>query len=423
ARYRLDPAYTVVAGYSMGGYGTFKFATQYPDLFAKGQPVVGPPGLGIWVPPNEPVSGGAQSNTNHMLASVRNIPFLIWNAVQDELVPYAGAVAQAQTFDDLGYRYIFDSFAPAEHLTLAIHDQFQPAADFLGATKVDRNPRHVSYVLNPKMNFSGVRTVANHAYWLSGMRVRDASGDAPFGTIDVRSHGFGLGDPVAGATQHGGGTLGPGTLGQLPYTEQSKAWGAAPKESAIDVLDIHATNVSKVTINPARARVDCDVQLDVKSDGPLAITLAGCGRRATVGGPGGSCDASRPPGASISRGGSRLRHRKISLRGRAVAFRCAGGRSVPGTVKRVRASVYRSAGLRCRFLKANGRLSSARSCSRPIRLRARLGPIRPGKVPWAFSRAVHLPRGRYTVAVAAVDARGKVGGRHGRFSRQTFVVR
>jgi hypothetical protein len=106
-----------------------------------------------------------------------------------------------------------------------------------------------------------------------------------------------------------------------------------------------------------------------------------------------------------------------------VAFRCAGGRSVPGTVKRVRVSVYRSAGQRCRFLKANGRLSSARSCSRPIRLRARLGPIRPGKVPWAFSRAVHLPRGRYTVAVAAVDARGKVGGRHGRFSRQTFVVR
>ncbi|MEA2470801.1 MAG: hypothetical protein QOE38_1800 [Thermoleophilaceae bacterium] len=423
SRYKLDPAYTVISGYSMGGYGTFKFATQYPDLFAKGQPVVGPPGLGIWVPPNEPANGGAQSNTNHMLASVRNVPFMIWNAVQDELVPYAGALAQAQTFDDLGYRYIWDSFAPAEHLTLAIHDQFQPAADFLGATKVDRDPPHVTYVLNPKMNFKGVRTVANHAYWLSGLRVRDASGDAPFGTIDVRSHGFGVGDPVPGSTQHGGGTLGPGTLGNLPFTEQSKAWGPAPKESAIDVLDVKATNVSQVTIDPARARVDCDVQLDVKSDGPLAITLAGCGRHATVGGPRGSCDASRPPGASVSGGGSRLARRKISLRGRAVAFRCAGGRSVAGTVKRVRVSVYQAVGLKCRFLKANGRLSSARSCSRPIRLRARLGRIRPGKVPWALSRAVHLRRGRYKVAVAAVDTRGKVGGRRGRFSTKSFVVR
>ncbi|MEA2422845.1 MAG: hypothetical protein QOF55_1944, partial [Thermoleophilaceae bacterium] len=109
SRYKLDPDYTVISGYSMGGYGTFKLGTQYPDLFAKGQPVVGPPGLGIWVPPNEPASGGARSNTNRMLGSLRNVPFLIWNAVQDELVPYAGALAQAQTFDDLGYRYIFDS--------------------------------------------------------------------------------------------------------------------------------------------------------------------------------------------------------------------------------------------------------------------------------------------------------------------------
>jgi hypothetical protein len=181
--------------------------------------------------------------------------------------------------------------------------------------------------------------------------------------------------------------------------------------------------VKQVTINPSRARVDCDAQLDVKSDGPLQVTLAGCGRKTTVGGKGGSCDASRPPGASVSRGGSRLRRGKISLRGRAVAFRCVGGRVTFGTVKRVRVSVYKRAGLKCRFLKANGRLSGARSCSRQIRLRARLGRIRPGKVPWTLSRRVHLRRGRYTVAVAAVDTRGKVGGRRGRFSRKTFVVR
>ena len=47
--------------------------------------------------------------------------------------------------------------------------------------------------------------------------------------IDVRSRGFGVGDPTPGATQHGGGALGPGTLGELPYTEQSKSWGPAPK--------------------------------------------------------------------------------------------------------------------------------------------------------------------------------------------------
>ena len=61
----------------------------------------------------------------------------------------------------------------------------------------------------------------------------------------------------------------------------------------------------------------------------------------------------------VSRGGSRLTRRRISLRGRAVAFRCAGGRSMAGTVRRVRFSVSQAVGLRCRFLKSGGRTNSA----------------------------------------------------------------
>ena len=86
-RYRLDQRWTAISGYSMGGYGTYKFATQYPDLFARANPVVGPPGLGIWVPPAPPQPGGDKSNTNRMLASVRNIPFLIWNGSRGRAGP------------------------------------------------------------------------------------------------------------------------------------------------------------------------------------------------------------------------------------------------------------------------------------------------------------------------------------------------
>ncbi len=53
-RYHLDPSWTAISGYSMGGYGTYKFASQFPDLFARANPVVGPPGLGVWVPPSPP---------------------------------------------------------------------------------------------------------------------------------------------------------------------------------------------------------------------------------------------------------------------------------------------------------------------------------------------------------------------------------
>lgn len=276
AHYRLDPDWTAIGGYSMGGYGTFKFATQFPDLFAKAQPTVGPPGLGTWNPPSDPVPGGAQSNTNRMLRSVRNIPFLIWNAAQDELVPVAGAQMQANTFDSLGYRYEWDLFNPAEHLTLAINDEFGPAANFLGTTHVDRNPPHVTYVYNPTMDFPGVHTAAGHAYWVSGVTLRSSAGSAPLGTIDVRSRGFGVGDPTPSATANGSGVLTGGGSPAIPYSSQTKTWGATPAAPVEDQLDIDAQNVSSVTIDASRARVSCAAQLNVTSDGPLSVNMVDC---------------------------------------------------------------------------------------------------------------------------------------------------
>ncbi|MFL5827359.1 MAG: glucodextranase DOMON-like domain-containing protein [Thermoleophilaceae bacterium] len=276
--YQLDPDWTAISGYSMGGYATYKFSTQYPDLFAKAQPVVGPPGDGVWVPPLPPSPGGDQSNTFNMLPSLRNVPIDMWVATTDELVPFAGTSKQAQGLDDLGYRYEFRAHQPADHLTLAINDEYSPAADFLGTTKVDRNPPHVTYVRNPTMDFSHVGTTADHAYWLSEIAVRDNSGSAPRGTIDVRSDGFGVGDAPALPTRHGGGVLTGGNLPAISYASQSKDWGPVPPRPAANVLHIDAKNIAAVTIDPGRARVNCRATLDVTTDGPLSVTLAGCGR-------------------------------------------------------------------------------------------------------------------------------------------------
>jgi dienelactone hydrolase len=278
ARYHLDPAYTDVTGYSMGGYGTYKFATQFPDLFARAQPTVGPPGLGIWVPPSPP-TGGDASNSNRQLGSVRNIPFLIWDASADELVPLPGPVAQANTFDALGYRYEFDVFSPAEHLTLAYNDQYAPAATFLGADKVDFNPAHVTYVYNPTMDFAADGTAAGHAYWISGVTLRSPNqpaAGAPLGTVDARSEAFGVGDPSPSATQHGAGTLSGGNAPALSYTSQSRSWGPVAAARARDQLDLRTQNVSAVNIDAPRAHLDCRAALNISSDGPLATNLLDC---------------------------------------------------------------------------------------------------------------------------------------------------
>jgi hypothetical protein len=274
--YHLDPAFTHIAGYSMGGYGTYKFASQFPDLFARAQPTVPPPGIGIWEPPAEPLPGGFQSLTQRMLPSVRNLPFLIWEETADELVPVTGQIEQVETFDRLGYRYEFDLFDLGEHLTLAINDEYAPAATFLGTETVVRNPPHVTYAYNPTMDFAADGTSAGHAYWLNGVSLRDSSGSDPLGTIDVRSEGFGVSDPVASETMHGAGVLTGGQVPAIPFTSQSKTWGPAPSAPVRDALDIRATNIAHVTIDAARARVDCAARPNVSTDGPTQVSLADC---------------------------------------------------------------------------------------------------------------------------------------------------
>lgn len=213
-----------------------------------------------------------------MLPSVRNIPFLMWVAVNDELVPILSTQEQAQHLDDLEYRYDLWRFSPADHLTLAINDQYAPVADFLGKTKVDRDPFHVTYVRNPTMDFDHVQTTADHAYWLSDIQVRDDSGDAPRGQIDVFSEGFGRDDPEVQPTQNDAGVLTGGNLGGLPFTRQFKEWGQPGDAPKRDQLDIDARNIRQTTVNVKRARVDCKAKLDVTTDGPLEIRLMGCNR-------------------------------------------------------------------------------------------------------------------------------------------------
>ncbi len=272
--YPLHPDFTSVSGYSMGGYGTFRFATRFPDLFSRAHTVVGPPAIGIWLPPLQP-SPGPASNTFESLASLRNVPILMWVALTDELVPYPSTLTQAQGLDSLGYRYGFETYAPAEHLTFAFNDEYAPAAEFLGDATVERNPSHITYVVNPAMDFRGVGMVGDHAYWLSAMTVREAG--TP-GTLDAVSQGFGRGDAPAGATQFSAGLLTGGSLPAIAYTRQSKTWGENPAAAQQDRLELTARNLATVTVHPARAQLSCGAELVLDTDGPLMVRFDGCNR-------------------------------------------------------------------------------------------------------------------------------------------------
>jgi pimeloyl-ACP methyl ester carboxylesterase len=260
--FALNPSWVDVSGYSMGGFGTYRLAERWPDLFARAFSVVGEA---------SPASG---------LPSLRNVPMLAWNATADELVPITDTVPNTQAMTADGLRFVEDLYTVSDHLTLATNDQYGPGAAFLGTHRINRNPAHVTYVVDPSGDSTLGKVVANHAYWLSGLSVRKSSA---IGTIDVRSLGFGVGDPKPSGQQVGVGALTGGTKAAIPYVQFSQTWGATPKTPKRDVLDVVARNISQVVVDVKRADVSCKAKVHASSDGPVKIVLAGCDRTVTRG--------------------------------------------------------------------------------------------------------------------------------------------
>ena len=302
-RYRLDPDWTVVSGYSMGGFGTYRLLARYPDLFARGFSVVGVPGSAM-----------------DQLASLRNTPVLTWNATADELVNVQEAEEAAEALEANGLRFTYWQFPTADHLTLATNDEYSPGAEWLGEHRVDRNPAHVTYVVDPREDSTRARTVADHAYWLSGLAVRDP--ETSPGLIDARSEGMGVGDPEVGEPGASAGALTGGAHGPMPYAERALDWGPAPEVARADRLHVRAQNLASATVDARRARLSCSPELVIESDGPLDLRIA--------------CTAAAVKGASCA---SSVALRLPRVRGqRIVAVRVSRGRR---TVKLARGSDLR----------------------------------------------------------------------------------
>jgi hypothetical protein len=300
--YRVDADWAVVSGYSMGGFGTYRLLARWPDLFARGAATVGIPG-----------------SANDQLPSLRNTPLMTWNAVADELVQVDDAQAAGDALASTGLRFTFDLFETADHLTLATNDEFGPVAEFLGEHRVDRDPAHVTYVVDAKDDSKAARAVADHAYWVSGLGLRDQAA-SPLGTIDVRSRGFGVGDSAPTGERSSEGQLQGGSHGPMPYHRREQAWGDPPAEPRAKALTVRASKLGTATLDAGRARVGCAPRLAVESDGPLELRLTcpvkrpvACARSMSVVLP--RVQGRRLVDVAVMRGGKELRRvRAASLR-------------------------------------------------------------------------------------------------------------
>jgi pimeloyl-ACP methyl ester carboxylesterase len=251
--YRLDPSWSTVSGYSMGGFGTFRMLARWPDLFSRGFSVVGAPG-----------------SVDDQLASLRNTPLLSWNSAEDELV---NIDTTRQTIDALtaaGVRFEEHLHLTADHLTLAANDQYAPGAAWLGQDAVDRSPSHVTFVVDPSEDATATTVVSDHAYWLSGLRGH--------GTIDAVSKAFGVTSPIVLPVAPGAGALTGGELPAIPFASETRFWGSPGSTAKADVLVLTAKGISAVTVDATRARLSCQATLRVTTDVPLTVTLCGTSR-------------------------------------------------------------------------------------------------------------------------------------------------
>jgi len=110
------------------------------------------------------------------------------------------------------------------------------------------------------------------------------------------------------------------------------------------------------------------------------------------------------PTSRIAKRAVRAARHGFFVRGRAAERVCPGAVLAVRNaerVSRVFVSVYRPSGHgRCRFLRANGRLTARRACAKPVLFRARGTDI------WSLRRHQRIPRGHYLIRALAVDALG-----------------
>jgi hypothetical protein len=274
--YTLDPDRTVLSGYSMGGWGTYKLGLTYPSLFAQAMPLAGPPICGIRVVPGADLYAGGgrcgkDGNTTPLIENARWLPFDIHQGVVDELVPVASVIAQSQEFDRLGYRYRLQLYPTGDHLASSVEDPIYlgDEATQMGSLTRKQNPGHITYAWYPDLRRPEWGIGPNGAWWVQDVAAADG-GPGKLARIDATSGA--RPEPAVTSTSKQG--LDPQAAGAA-FTERIWQEGAAPPRTS--VLQLNLTNVSGLTIDLAGAGFGPGEAgtANVTSDGPTRLLLKG----------------------------------------------------------------------------------------------------------------------------------------------------
>ena len=258
--FAIDPNRTVIAGYSMGGYGTYKLGLAYPEVFAKAVVLAGPQACGVRLIPGvdipadlDPGSHCAkEGETFRLLGNARWLPFYIAHGALDELVPVTSVIEQVIELDRLGYRYRFELYPLEDHLGYVVQDGFSSAAAHMGTGLRQSDPGHITFAWYPALVRADLGIGPHQVWWVQDLVASPAAVAAPGTVAEVDARSLARPDPVV-TTHLDGSLLLPGDPTPGLVAEQTWELGAAHARSA--VVDLRIRAVASVVTRPAAGRL------------------------------------------------------------------------------------------------------------------------------------------------------------------------
>jgi hypothetical protein len=286
----------------MGGYGTYRLTTLFPELFSAAAVWAGVPAYYIWAYPAPPLSTPTRQEPGKTIDQLQNlgsVPFFISHGTHDELVPVSGVTAMAKRFDELGYEHRYELYAGIDHFSYTYIDDWHPWADWLGDRRRVRNPGTVSFAARPAAWVDRVRTPGERkvlraavdrlarelgaeldsAYWVRDVAVAGGAEDDVIGKVELTSGGL----PSRRVTSEPVREVNPGppyVVGltvQAPGPYGNVVTGRTRKveaEPTSNTLTGSIAGVDALTVDLDRARLRlAGLQLDVTVDRPVTLRL------------------------------------------------------------------------------------------------------------------------------------------------------
>jgi hypothetical protein len=267
--YDLDPDATVISGYSMGGFASYKLALEYPDLFAQAMPLEGPIVCGEKVTAGvETASGPGQctsdGNTTPLIVNAKWIPYVMTYGLVDELVPFTGGVEQVEAFNDLDYRYYAVLYPAEDHLVFATQNDFTPATSQLGHSERVHNPGSFTFTWYPDLNSPSQGIGPTSDYWVSGLSARSAT---PGELATVTASSAAIPEPSETPEHHVGTAFGP-----TPAVTDSLTWTSGPAPPTRQLLQLNLSDVGAIAVDTVSAGLTC-ATVEASTDGETELTL------------------------------------------------------------------------------------------------------------------------------------------------------